>query len=252
MLMTTHIRTLLFFINCLCISQHALLSQNFKEDLIKISKNMNSLKSYSLTLDYKLYIDNKVDRPYQERNVVVKKKNSDFLCIQNNSLEVFASTSSQIIVDHLQKTIILLPKAQFKHKEVNPTEVFESYIDTIISAYDKVSFKDVGTNVGCYEFTFKNGKYSKMKLLFDKNLYVPLTVFYFPISEIQINQKENEFHKVMLEVNYIGFKPNCDINQKEMNSGNYIYTENKKTFVHAKFKSYEFINLQDNVYDKEY
>jgi hypothetical protein len=218
-------------------------AQDFKKDLLGISKKMNLCKSYSVTLHYNLYIDKDLKTPFQQRDVSILKNKNAFLCKQGNVLEVLASPGGQVIVDHQQKQLAVLPKDKQELNTSDYLNFFENYIDTILMAYEKVNYKSVSERVGSYEYTFKSGIYSKMVLLYDKKDSIPLTVRYYPVQKMAIPSDGNRQHAVVVEIDYRNFNSKPLIDPKQLSIASYVTIKGTNVSLAPKYKQYELLNF---------
>ncbi len=147
-------------------------SQNYKKDLLEVSRYFTGLKNYSLVMDYKLFLDGNLAKPYQERQVKIRRLNQSLMMQQNNGLETMDNSNYQIVINNKRKVFSARKKDKDEdHYEEVPefTTYLSSNLDSMMMVYDKIKvLSNTGDKI-TYELTLKpNASTEKVTMVIDK------------------------------------------------------------------------------------
>src|ERR1044072_4841318 len=98
-------RLIIFLLLLSCIA----FSQDYKKDLLEVSRQFSVLKNYALTMHYELFLD-KMTSPYQQRDVKIKRLNSSLVMQQSNGMETFDNGKYQIVINNKNRVFSAVRK----------------------------------------------------------------------------------------------------------------------------------------------
>jgi len=221
--------------------------QSYKEDALGVARSFTSLKNYALTMNYKLYFDNDMSKPYEEANVDVKRSNNNIYVKQSIGSELMENDIYQFIVDDNMKMLSVIKKESTQEMQLDGLyDMMVNGIDSASLMYEKIKLiEKIGDKVK-YELLFKpNEQLNKLVMEINRktHMYESLMIYYkkpTPIS--QLNGKE---HLITLKITYSNYKPNSVVNTKIFNSANYIVVnKNGKVTPIKKYSGYQILNPQ--------
>lgn len=212
---------LLFNLNCK--------SQNYRQLILDASKTLTSYKTYSVTVNYKLFIDRTFLKPFQERNVAIKKHNGMVFIKQNSGTEVLDGKKYAILLNPKNKTITAREKIKGEDT-LNKIEMLDSFfnsdLDSLFEAYKKIDLLKDDLQSCKLKLTFIDNEdleYTVVVINKVSKMYEQLEMTYK--KPIKINQLDGKFHYINLIVKYSDFVPNYDVNLLDFNEGNYILVD---------------------------
>jgi hypothetical protein len=226
--------------------------QGYKKDIVSVSKYFIGLKNYSMNIEYKLFIDNVLTKPYQERVVKLKRNNKSVHMTQGTSLEILDNEVYQIMVD--SKNLVFSARKKFKEDDrYDELKEFNSFmdmnIDSLFFAYEKIKVIEQSAERVKYEMTFKpNDEMEKTILTVNKirKYYESVVVKYK--KPVKINELDGKYHVITMEIKYTEFKPNGVSNMKIFDEKNYISIDkNGKANPLKKYSNYKIIIPEDEI-----
>lgn len=241
------IKAILFFVA----ATFLLSAQNYKQDILLVSKYFTSLKNYSVTMHYRLYLDNDFVKPYQERNVKIKRFNKNLLLSNTAGLEIIDTENYNVIVNTKNKVFSVRKKFKEEKEQGSQVEEYQKYMDnnfdSLLMVYEKIKvLENTGSTIK-YELTYKaNAEFEKSIIVIDKikNMYLSTTVQYK--NPIKVNRLDEKKHTVTMVVNYEDFKVNNVYSSTLFSEKNYINIEkNGKPVPIKKYSDYKLIIPED-------
>jgi hypothetical protein len=221
--------------------------QNYKEEVLSIGRSFSVLKNYALTMNYKLYFDNDLSKPYEEANVDVKRHNNSIYVKQSIGSELMENDLYQFIVDDNMKMLSVVKKEE--NKDVQLEGLYETLVNGIDSAslmYEKIKLLEKNGDRVKYELLFKpNDIFNKVVMEINKktHMYESLTIYYK--NPVPISQLNGKMHLVTLKITYSNYKPNGVSDTKIFSSSNYIVvSKSGKVTPIKKYSGYQFLNPQ--------
>ncbi len=206
-----------------------------KEYLEKINANYNSLKSFEIMLNYKLYKGHNgtdLRDEYESKLSMAGSRRHRKIYAE----EVITTETKSLVLNHELKTIQVLPGVKAK--------LFDQDLSTIVRQCAAIKITD--TNNGkLLSITFKkfsSVQYAKIDVLIDANYWVKkMTLFY----ATQMNYSRDHFHPDMdyarLEVDYSKIKKNWKDSEGLTKLSNYVIKEGSIYNVSGQYKNYEII-----------
>jgi len=221
-------------------------SQNYKKDILEVSKYFTELKNYSLVMHYKLFLDGDLTRPYQEREVKISRLNKNLIIQQTNGLETLENDSYQIVINNKNKVFSARKKEKDEdHYEEIPefNTYLSSSLDSLLIIYEKIKVLTNSADKISYELTLKpNNPTEKVIMVIDKKtkMFHSMTIKYK--QPVPINQLDGKPHLLTLQISYENFKPNA-IQSKTLFDENKFITVAKDGRIYAvkKYANYKLI-----------
>lgn len=217
-------------------------AQDYKKDILSVSEYFGGLKSYSLTMNYQLFIDGNNHKPYQERKLEIKKNGLNMLVIENNGLEVLENMKYQVFINKPLKTIIPIKK----NKDINESggniikDIMKVNLDSINLIYEKIRFIESKNGLVVYEMIYKeNNEVDKLILTINKktSMYESVVIHYK--KKIRIKEMNNTLHSHILKVTYKSFTPGYTSKPYEFDHKNYFNENNGKIVLNNNYRDYK-------------
>ncbi len=225
-------------------------SQNYKNDILSVSKYFTELKNYSLTMHYKLYLDNNLSKLYQERNVQIKRYNNNVWMNNTSGLEILDNENYQIVINTKDKVFAARKKFQEENQKAQVKEYqnfMQNNFDSLLLIFEKIKIIESSNKFVKYEIAYKkNSSVVKSILVIDKvkNMYQSLTVQYK--DPIKINKLDGKTHLITMVLNYEDFKVNNTYSNTFFSEKNYITVKKDGVLVPLKkYAEYKLIIPED-------
>jgi hypothetical protein len=187
-------------------------SQNYKKDILEVSKNFTGLKNYSLVMHYQLFLDGDTYKPFQEREMAIKRLNKKMTTQQNNGMETLDNGTYQIVVNNKSKIFSARKKDQEEdHYEEIPefNTYLASNLDSMLLMYEKINFLGTRGDKVSYELILRpNESVEKVTVTIDKTKKMFHSMIIKYKKAVPVNQLDGKLHLVTLQINYKDFKPN--------------------------------------------
>lgn len=227
------------------IFQFKIHAQDYKNDILAVNKTLLSQKNYSLQLNYKMYLDNNLKTPFQERKVKLLRQNKNLLMKQNEDLEVVKTGKYHIYLDHHDKMIsVVLKDKEEEDLRQEALKLLDVYIDSLPNICEKIKVIYNDENTVKYECILKpNDEVSFIWVEIDKK-----TKFYRSIvtrykKPTKVRELNNEEHYLTLKIEYSSPVFNPNISSTVFNELTYLQIKDKKILGLAdKYKSYKYFN----------
>lgn len=219
-------------------------SQDFKKDMIAMNNRLKATDKFTVNLHYKMYLDNKMDKPYQERQIQIKKDRHYAICKQKE-IEYVAG-DYVVMVNHKFKKIYVLAINDADGKKDEYLEMvneIEKNFDSVLVNYETVNYKAIDKNKGVYECKMKTGRLTRIDITIDLNTKLPLSILSYYRESILNHKIDNNEHLVAIRTDYEGLNLNPALS-KDIFSTKKFYSENqnKKLVPSPNYKDYEVIN----------
>jgi hypothetical protein len=221
-------------------------AQNYHQDVSNASKTLLKQKNYALTVNYKVYLDGDMSKPFQQRHVDVKRKDNNVYMAQSTGLEVIDTENYQVMIDSKDK--IFSARKKFSEENVNEQEnqimpIVQGSIDSMMILFSTIKIIQQTKNIIHYELKYKpNPVVEKAIMSINKTtgMYESVTVFYK--EQRKVHELNNTLHKITVQVSYSNFKPNSVQNKDLFNEKNYL-SINKKGKIEPvkKYSGYKLI-----------
>jgi len=241
-------RILSLYISLICLISTCVKSQVYKEDVLTIAKAFNDAKGYSVQLNYKMYLDHDLSKPFQDASANILKSNDKIYVKQSLGSEMLENDQYQIMVDDKMKMMAVIKKKATATSSASARpDLYQTIlggIDSSSANYKTIKKLSVIGNKVTYELVFKpNDAIDKVIVVIDKKVKMFESVTFFYSSPRYFEQVDNKPHLVTLKVVYSNYTTSPVLNQNSFSESNYI-TLNKqgKMVAQKKYASYQFIN----------
>lgn len=229
-----------------------LYSQDYKKDILEVSKYFTSIKNYSMIMHYKLFLDGNLSRPFQEREVTIKRANKNLLMQQNNGLETMDNGTYQIVVNNKNKVFSARKKQMTEESSENLSE-FTSYLasnlDSMLLMYEKIRMIENKEGKVTYELILKaNETTEKVTVVIDKakKMFYSMTIKYK--QAVRVDQLDGKPHVITLQINYKDFKPNSVSSGSLFDEKNFITVgKDGKISAVKKYANYRLIIPNEDI-----
>jgi hypothetical protein len=205
-------------------------AQSFKQDIIAVTRNLTSLKTYSLVMKYYMFVDNKLKTPYESKEVVIKQDNENYLMLEPGKRELIDRKKDYLMIDHTSGNVIYNKlKGELGQDEKDVDAMVKMQVDFAVVSFDSLmstntKIKLVSDNypVRVYELTYSSGEYKKVKYTIDvkQKIFRSIEVVYAEPEYIKGYDKDE--HVVTLRVDYVDFKIAPVISKSDFDLGKYI------------------------------
>jgi hypothetical protein len=211
------------------------LGQDYKKEVLSATANMMATSTYTVKVDYRLYLDGETKKAFQQSYMKLSKHGSNVFYKSSEGLECIANADYQVKIDNINKKITA---------KKNTADTDKSYtyalsnLDSML-AYSKSS-KIIHSSAQevTYEFTFSTKvAIEKMLVRLNKTRNMPDMVRYEYRQTQAISELSNSLHKVAYEINYTSFYPG--VNAAEFNEQRYFTTVAGQLKTTAEYKNYK-------------
>ncbi len=206
-------------------------AQNVKKDFEAINKAMLA-ENYSVSLEYKTYLDNVLTETLKSS---VNVKGKKYRVEAANMIKI-SDGKKNLIVDHNNKMMIFsIPDNMIQFTKTKPQ------LDSFMSKAESITFKKMENSIGRYVIILKNAVEKRIELDFNINTFVINRIY------MVYNQKEEDGEgkeqERSLEVNYLAFTKVLKVNVTQFDLSFFILKRGKSYYATAKYAKYELINL---------
>lgn len=221
---------------------------NFKQDMVAVSKNMYSLSNFSVVLNYKMFLDNET-QTFQTRSVKLRVNDNKVHCQQNSEVELIDDGRYRLNIDHHRMRIYFQRvQAKDQGKKKGADELFGNfalYFDSLKRFVDKVQLVEDNNGVRSYLVSYKEGVYKQLVIRVDveKKVYLSLKAWYRKKDKIT-RGGVNKPREVCMQVDYehLGLRP--AFAASEFNPGRYVVVDEKgNVTLTSKYKNYKLTLL---------
>lgn len=225
----------------LILAHYGLNAQDFKKDFMEAATNTYTLNNYSLLMHYKLYVDDKQNKPFQERKMFIKHFNEKVYVKEDNGLEIVYNGNYEITVNAHDKTMQAsktdVRSKGKKNRELNALLNMDP--GKFLKLFDgaKLLFKQ-GDKL-CYELAFKGVmEVEKAKIVINTRTKLFESVTYNYRNKIKVHEIDDREHKVKLEIIYKDFEINTVKDDLFFDESRYLQVVNGKTVATSRYPGY--------------
>lgn len=231
----------------LIISQCPVFCQNYKQDILTVNRTLLSQKSYSLQLNYKMYLDDNLKTPFQERKVKFLRHDKNLQMKQNEDLEVIETARYNIYLDHRDKMVSVMEKEkQSKNADLRQEalKLLDNYIDSLPNICDKIKVVYNDESTIKYECVLKpNDEVSHIWVEIDKKTKFYRSVVTKYKQPTEIKELNGQEHYLTLKIEYKGLTFNPAVSSSVFNEFNYLTIKNDKiSGLTDRYKNYKYFN----------
>jgi hypothetical protein len=158
----------------------------------------------------------------------------DYHYYKLGDLEIINSSKLNLVADHEEKTLLLLPPDKKYHRGPK-----EPDLDTMLKKYSSISYTKVNDDQGMYELGFAEGAYKSLKVYFNtKTFMIEKLVSYFAGP-----MQEKGFDKAppRMEITYKKLT-GAAANREAFSLSKFVLQVKGKYKPAQSFRGYEFIN----------
>lgn len=225
-------------------------AQGYKEDLLKVTKKMLSVKTYSMVMKYNLYLDNAFQKPYQTRDVSIKRDHNQVFLTQSNGLEVLDNDRFQVVVNTTSKLISARKKDKTENMFEQRLEVFDfmkGNMDTLLKGYEKISLTGEQNGMATYELYYRQpNSIEKCVVCINRKQSILQWVKVYYKDYYNPDKLDDKKHPLMVETIYQGFTEQPVFPQGLFKESNYIMVAaNGKISPQKKYAAYKQIFAED-------
>ncbi len=214
--------------------------QTYKDDIRVIMEAMSSSKNYAYRVHYKLYLDDNLDKAFQESYTDVKKNEEGIFYKKNNGIEFMSNSKCELLLDENAHSITAKYKQKSrKNKEEKFLEDALKNLDSLLSNYDKIKIIKKENNKVTYLLQPK-GKQAirNIKVIIDRDKRRVMKMQYSYNAEMNIPELKNSKHSTIFEISYEDLKIDNPINKRVFDEKKYILLVNGKTKLTTRYKDY--------------
>lgn len=223
----------LVFLSCF-ISGNA---QTFTELLSKAYRSLENLKNVSYEVVYRSFGESEI---ISDVNMKIEIINGT-IYTQIDKIETYSLDSTQIIIDHQEKTILLNTGLQ---KGLNQGGVISQLqmIDQLEKKAEKIDIMEKGASKKVTLY-FSNEEFVKVELEFDSNSGLFKSVKLFPKNPIENVVETEEPPVVQYEIKIANL--NQKISQLTTPLSSYLEVKDGRYILKSKYSSYRYENNYD-------
>ncbi len=225
---------------------------DFKKDMVEVSKNMEKTKSYSVRLQYSLFIDDLLTKAYQTRQVMVNYESNKLNFIQETDIEIIENETETVKINNRDKCVYYskhkAKKAlsdQDKDNEVDKMyKVFAEKFDSLKQYIDKIELVSNSNGIKEYEVFYNEGEITRMKigLNMKKKVYTYTQLTYW--EKRKVKRDDEKLSTITMRVDYKDYVVNPVFKPSTFTTDRVLQKkENKKIELSQKFKNYKLIVL---------
>jgi hypothetical protein len=227
----------------------------FKEEFIEATRHMNSLEKYSVALKYKMYLDNNLQTPFQQKTVEINKDGNNLKVIHDGSSEMIQTTQMKVNVSHKLKSVYFaaIPEPDpaklqtvIKNREKKSKDAYRiltENFDSLTRNITKIKLLRTVGNIKEYELEYSDGPYTKMRICLDiKNkVYKSITTHMREKSLIKILDKETE-RTVCMRVDYENYNEAPAFTTSTFSISKFVVKETSgKVVLNQNYKNYKLV-----------
>jgi hypothetical protein len=217
-------------------------AQTYKEDVLRAYKTLRNAASYSLCMEYRMYLDGNMNQVYESRTAEIRRQRGNLFIKQNNGLEVLSNSKYRIYLDNRGKSMTVSKKRSLPDSAKRLDRIdrqFEESIDTTLAAIEKLKLVSETATLRTYECIFKpNPSLIKATITINKKTGIFERVLKEFKKPVIVN---NEKHSSTLEIRYTHFSPGVAFGNEVFNSSAYITAgKDGKLIPASRYSKYEF------------
>ena len=239
-------KKLVCILSCLYVVNYS--AQNYRDDLLAMNHNLLGRESYSLQLCYKLFVDDKMTHPFQQRDVSIARDGEKLHVRQSSGIEIIETENTQLLFDHKQKVFSARKKESSEGSSIAGKKelagLFGTYVDSLMNVFEhiKLVYEDAG--VVKYECKPKPGNEAAMIWLeMDKKLKVYRSVTTQYKEKRKISELDNREHQITVKVEYKGFTSHPVLSPSLFEIKNYVMVRDQSiTGPSKKYSDYKCLN----------
>jgi hypothetical protein len=222
-----------YFLKTFLLMSCVINAQDYKKDITNAVRNMVSFENYSMKVHYNLYLDNKLEKPFQETSVEIKRK-QDCLFYKNEGEEFMENAQYEISVNENSKKITARKKETGESQTDEATSFMKldigEALNNSLSFYTKVKIVQNSDEKLTYELFFSpNEKIKGMTVTINKKKNVIERIRYEYLEPQEIVELGKTKHNVMFEITYENVLINSIADNKYFNERKYV-SINKGSF----------------------
>jgi hypothetical protein len=235
------------FILLIGLGSISLSGQDFKKDMKLINAQLKPLKKYSVDLHYRMYLDNQFVTPYQEKIIEIKKDGAKSLC-KHPTGELLSDGDMSLYVDHRFRHMMILQQQNAKTDEyLEFTNFVEEHIDSMMPAYEKISFQQLDGDINEYQCKMAVGKYSRIDIRFNrKTAHITSVQFYYR-DKIQNDKIDGKLHTMVMRIDYENFNTSPVFRAGSFSTSRFLTKKGKNIYVpginYKDYKIYDNTNF---------
>jgi hypothetical protein len=178
--------------------------QNYKDDLHAVLETMGSLKNYSMRIHYRLYLDDKLDKAFQESSTQIKKTETGLFYKQSDGLEFIGNQNYEICLNEKARLITAKHiRGQAKNRTAEILSGVMKNMDALLSMYDKVNVLKTEKNTITYLLHLKKSKaIENIIVCIDREKKMITKVRYTYKEAMEIPELKNTKHATTFEIAY--------------------------------------------------
>lgn len=213
-----------------------------------MNHNLLGRESYSLQLHYKLFIDGNQNKVFQQQHVKIIRQGENMQVKQSSGIEMIETKDLDLVFDHNGKLFSArkkdIPTDHLTTEKKNLLTMFNTYVDTLMNAFESIKIVSEDKNTILYECRPKEESQAAIIWLeIDKKqkIYKSITTQFR--EKRKIKELNNQLHQITLKVEYNGFNTNPIIHSNQFNVTNYVVMNNQQVTGPAKkYENYTFLN----------
>jgi hypothetical protein len=221
----------------LCLS-----AQDYNRDILSVARHLSSLNTYSMKVQYSLFLDRDLHSPFQKSSSEILKKGKKILYKESDGSEFMKNDRYEIKVDPFNKFVRILKKSPNK-RSPEPDHLFtglEEMLEVSSVLYEKIYISQHTDSHMTYELVLKpNDKLKHLQIRIDKKQQLIERIRYYYKDAIPIPELDNAKHQVVFEIRYEAFGTGALSDDRFFHEKNYLVQRNGKISTSAKYKDYQ-------------
>lgn len=230
-----------------CIHNMHAQTETYKADIMKACSSLLGSSTYSVQLDYRLFLDDDRSSPFQTRKVVMIKNKKNMYVRQNNDVEFVRMGRYVVFLDHKKKMISVKGGRENAGGSDNNRQVLgevSQALDSLVKTTTKIEkIADTHETIK-YRCQFRPESLYKIAIIeIDKRtgFYKTLTTSYK--HPLKVRELKNENHFVTIQINYSGFTVDPEIRAETFEVNNYlVLREGTIVSPSQQYRQYEYFN----------
>ena len=224
-------------------------AQNYRDDILAVNKTLMARSSYSLQLHYEIFLDKELNKAFEQRSMSIVRQGANLHMKQSSDMEVVDTHRYQFVIDHRHRVFASMQKNEEEvemssRNRIKTFGLIDTYVDTIVSAFQSIKVLLDNDEVVLYECTAKPGSEAAVIWVeIDKKLkmFRSLTTRYRQPRKVR--EQDNEPHQITLKIHYAGFSTAPVVQPAIFNEASYVVIKDKKIQGLArKYASYNYLN----------
>jgi hypothetical protein len=221
----------------LCLS-----AQDYSRDVLAVARHLNSLNTYSMRIQYSLFLSQDLQIPFQKSSSEVLKKGRKFLYKESDGNEFMKNDRYEIKVDAGIKSISVLRKEPQEQIPASGQSFpgLDKSLELVSVIYDNIQVTHrTGTHI-TYDLHLKpNDRLDRLQITIDKQKQIIERIRYYYKEAIPIPELDNAKHQVVFEIRYEAFATGGLSDERFFHEKNYLVHRNGKISISPKYKDYQ-------------